>query len=93
VSEVLHRVREELRTRRDVYGYDLEAWALHALGKHAEAWASATRALSQGTEDEQLLRRAAAIAQSVGEEDSAAVLLAKAAALQPAPLGLSVLQR
>lgn len=86
VSEVLHRVQEELRTRRDVYGYDLEAWALHALGRHSEAWASATRALSQGTEDEQLLRRAAAIAHSVGEEDSAAVLLAKAAALQPGPL-------
>lgn len=86
VAEVLRRVREELRTRRDVYGYDLEAWTLHALGRDKEAWASAQRALTQGTEDEQLLRHAAIIARAAGALDTAAVLMAKAVALQPQSL-------
>lgn len=84
VPEVLRRVRAELRTRRDVYGYELEAWALHALGRHAEAWASARKALSRGTQDEMLLRRMATIARSAGAGDSAMVLEARALALHPA---------
>ena len=83
VPEVLRRVRAELKTRRDVYGYELEASALHALGRHAEAWASAKKALSRGTQDEMLLRRMATIARSAGAGDSAMVLEARAVALQP----------
>jgi tetratricopeptide (TPR) repeat protein len=61
VPEVLARVREELRTRRDVYGYDLLAWALHRAGRDAEARVAMQRALAWGTRDPQLLRHAAAI--------------------------------
>ena len=84
VPEVLRRVREELKTRRDIYGYELEAWALHALGRHREAWASAKKALARGTEDEQLLQRAAQIARSAGATDSAMALEMRAEALRPA---------
>jgi len=61
VPEVLAKVREELRTRRDVYGYDLLAWALHQAGRDTEARAAMRRALAWGTQDPQLLRHAAAI--------------------------------
>lgn len=61
VPDVLAKVREELRTRRDVYGYDLLAWALHQAGRDTEARAAMRQALAWGTEDPQLLRHAAAI--------------------------------
>jgi tetratricopeptide (TPR) repeat protein len=64
LPEVLAKVREELRTRRDVYGYDLLAWALHQAGRDAAAREPMARALALGTLDPQLLRHAAAIARA-----------------------------
>ena len=61
VPELLAKVREELRTRRDVYGYDLLAWALHQAGRDTEARAAMRQALAWGTEDPLLLRHAVAI--------------------------------
>ena len=60
-ERVLAKTREELRSRHDVYGYDLLAWALHHLGRESEARVAMQRALAQHTEDPQLLRHARAI--------------------------------
>jgi tetratricopeptide (TPR) repeat protein len=60
-ERVLIKTREELRTRHDVYGYDLLAWALHRQGRDAEARVSMRKALAQHTEDPQLSRHAQAI--------------------------------
>ena len=60
-ERVRAKTREELRTRHDVYGYDLLAWALHRQGRNAEARAAMRKALAQQTEDPQLLRHAKAI--------------------------------
>lgn len=60
-ERVLAKTREELRTRHDVYGYDLLAWALHRQGRDGDARAAMRRALAQHTEDPQLLRHAQAI--------------------------------
>jgi tetratricopeptide (TPR) repeat protein len=68
---VLERARRELATRRDVYGYDLVAWALHALGRDARAWAFMERALAQGTEDALLFHHAAEIARATGNPEAA----------------------
>jgi tetratricopeptide (TPR) repeat protein len=64
-ARVLARARDELRTRKDVYGYDLLAWALHRRGRNVEARAAMERALSQHTEDPLLQRHAAIIAPEV----------------------------
>lgn len=61
VPEVLARVRDELRTRRDVYGYDLLAWALHKSHRDREARDAMDHALALGTLDPQLRQHAAAI--------------------------------
>ena len=61
VPEVLAHVRAELVTRRDVYGYDLLAWALHKSGRDGEAREAMATALAQGTKDPQLLRHAGEI--------------------------------
>ena len=49
------RCGDELRTRRDIYGYDLLAWALHKSGRDAEARAPMRQALALGTRDAMLL--------------------------------------
>lgn len=58
VAEVLRKARIELRTRRDVYGYDVVAWALYRSGRYAEARQAMAQALSQGTKDPLLLEHA-----------------------------------
>lgn len=65
-DDVLRRVRKELKLRRDVYGYDLLAWTLHARGDDHAAWQAMTKALAQGTEDAQLAYHASEIARALG---------------------------
>lgn len=65
--EVLARARRELRTRQDVYGHDLQAWALYRSGRLDEARAAMARALAQGTEDPQLALHAGLIARAAGD--------------------------
>jgi hypothetical protein len=48
-------------TRRDIYGYDLAAWAYHKAGRHAEARAMMVHALRLGTVDPLLTAHARAI--------------------------------
>jgi tetratricopeptide (TPR) repeat protein len=60
-ADVLRRARRELRERKDVYGYDLLAWALHRAGRSTEARAAMRLALSQRTEDVLLASHARAI--------------------------------
>ena len=80
---VLTRARRELDTRRDVYGYDLVAWALHARGRNEEAWFFMERALTQGTEDALLWYHAARIAEANGNIDAARHFASRAMALNP----------
>ncbi len=61
VPEVLARVQDDIRTRRDVYGFDLLAWALHKAHRDREARDAMTKALALGTHDPLLRDHAAAI--------------------------------
>ena len=71
VSQVLGKVREELETRRDIYGYDLLAWALHKSGRDANAREAMAHALALGTRDAMLLYHAGMIERALGADDSA----------------------
>jgi tetratricopeptide (TPR) repeat protein len=83
----LHTVHQkivaELRTRRDVYAYDLYAWSLHKQGRDADALEPMHRALSQGTQDAQLLYHAAVIERATGHASIAGEHMARAFALNP----------
>lgn len=81
--EVLKRVRAEMATRDDVYGYDLLAWTLHTMGRDDEAWPAMQRALAQGTEDAQLWYHAAAIAHARGDDTEARRQLSRVMAFNP----------
>ena len=67
IPAVLARARAELGQRKDVYGYDLYAWALYKAGRHREAWTAMQRALRMGTQDPMLERHAAAIRLALDE--------------------------
>jgi tetratricopeptide (TPR) repeat protein len=51
----------ELVARKDVYGYDALAWALHGAGNDADALVNARLALASGTQDARLLIHAGLI--------------------------------
>ncbi len=67
IPRVLAKVREELETRPDIYGYDLLAWALHKSGRDGEARAAMTHALALGTGDAMLLYHAGMIERALGD--------------------------
>ena len=83
VPRVLAKVEEELATRRDIYGYDLLAWALHKSGRDAEARAPMQRALALGTRDAMLHYHAGMIARALGDSATARAQLEAALAINP----------
>ena len=81
VETVLANVTSELETRRDIYGYDLLAWALHASGRNEEARAPMARALELGTQDAMLYYHAGMIALATGDTAAARSRLRHALAI------------
>jgi tetratricopeptide (TPR) repeat protein len=81
LGEVERRVRAELETRHDIYGYDLLAWALYEQGRYPAARAAMTRALSQGTQDGVLFYHAGMIERAAGNPARARELLTAALAV------------
>lgn len=62
VASVLAKAQQELRARRDIYGYDLVAWALYKSGRPLDAHRMMQQALQLHTPDALLARHARAIA-------------------------------
>jgi len=81
VQTVLANVMRELETRRDIYGYDLLAWALHASGRNDEARAPMASALALGTQDAMLYYHAGMIALATGDTAAARSRLRHALAI------------
>ncbi|HSE68540.1 MAG TPA: hypothetical protein VLB12_16230 [Gemmatimonadales bacterium] len=89
VPLVLRKASEELRSRKDVYGYDLVGWALHQMGRDVEAAPLADQALSQGTRDAMLYWHAGAIAAALGDSTLARARFAEAKEINPYYINLS----
>jgi len=83
VAMVSRRIREELRTRHDVYAYDLLAWSLHKQRRDREAAAAMQKALAQGTLDAPLFYHAGMIEHALGHAETARALLERALAVNP----------
>jgi tetratricopeptide (TPR) repeat protein len=80
---VLAKVREEIQTRQDIYGYDLLAWALHKSGDYRGAAAAMRSALVLGTRDAMLLYHAGMIAFAQGNRPQARDYLNEALQVNP----------
>ena len=83
VARVLRAARADIRGRKDVYGYDLLAWALYKSGRLAEAQRASALALAQGTEDASLFFHAGMIAVASGDSAGGRSLLGRALVLNP----------
>jgi tetratricopeptide (TPR) repeat protein len=78
VDEVLQKAQHELAQRKDVYGYDVVAWALHHAGRDAEAREASAMALRVGTRDAMLYFHAGVIAAALGDSAAARASLRRA---------------
>ena len=83
LETALELARGELSVRRDVYAYDVLAWALLKNGRAGEARAAITEALKLGTRDARLFFHAGLIHAALGEDDQAREYLARALATNP----------
>ncbi|MEO7366606.1 MAG: tetratricopeptide repeat protein [Gemmatimonadaceae bacterium] len=83
VPEVLKNVQAELVSRKDIYGYDLLAWALHKSGRNAEAKTAMTSALRLGTKDAMLFYHAGMIENALGNKAAARTYLEEALSVNP----------
>ncbi|MBA3342673.1 MAG: hypothetical protein H0T48_12680 [Gemmatimonadaceae bacterium] len=81
--EVLAAARAETAVRRDVYGYDLLAWALHKSHRNREASQAIAQALRLGTRDPLILYHAGVIAHALGRAAASRSLLEQALAVNP----------
>ncbi len=84
LAEALRLAEQELAVRKDVYGYDTEAWALLANGRAADADVAMRAALAFGTRDAMLLYHAGEIANALGDQARARDLLGQALAIRGA---------
>jgi len=83
VREVLGKAQEELRSRKDIYGWDLVGWALHLDGRNDDARRAMGQALALGTQDAMLFFHAGMIDHALGREVDAARELRRALAINP----------
>ncbi|MFQ5948384.1 MAG: tetratricopeptide repeat protein [Acidimicrobiia bacterium] len=83
VSEALELACNELDVRKDIYGYDVLAWALHKNGRHREAADAIEQAMRLGTRDAALYYHAGMIQAGLGDNDQAQELLTEALAINP----------
>ena len=83
LAEVHAKVRAELRTRRDIYGWDLYAWSLHQRGQSASARQAMTQALALGTVDASLFYHAGMIEHALGHDTAAREYLEKSLDANP----------
>jgi len=89
LDQALDLARRELEVRRDIYGYDVLAWALYKNGRFAEAREAMLVALRLGTRDARLFFHAGLIERAAGHADAARAYLRHALAINP---GFHVLQ-
>ena len=82
VTKAVALAQGELQTRADIFSLDALAWSLAAAGRTAEAQATMTRALAEGTEDGRLFLHAGVIAVAGDRRADARKWLKKAEALR-----------
>ncbi|HYN81417.1 MAG TPA: tetratricopeptide repeat protein [Gemmatimonadaceae bacterium] len=83
IPEVLANAQKEIETRKDIYGYDLVAWALHKAGRNAEARAAMNEARRLGTRDAVLFYHAGMIELALGDAPRARHSLSEALKVNP----------
>jgi len=84
LPQALDLAQRELEVRRDIYAYDLLAWALYKNDQPQAALSAITTALQLGTKDARLLFHAGMIHHRLGHRDQARDYLRRALTINPA---------
>jgi tetratricopeptide (TPR) repeat protein len=82
-QETLQLAKRELEVRRDIYTYDVLAWALHKAEQPQEALAAIQEALKLGTKDARLWFHVGMIHARLGHHEKAIAALRLALSLNP----------
>jgi tetratricopeptide (TPR) repeat protein len=83
VEEALQLTLAELKSRKDIYGYDAAAWAHYKNGSYQEAQALMDQAMALGTRDARLYYHAGMIAHALHQDEKAREHLDQALAINP----------
>jgi tetratricopeptide (TPR) repeat protein len=83
VAGVLAKARDEIRARRDLYAWDVLAWALYRSGDVREALDASGKALAMNTRDASLFFHAGMIAAAAGDTALAQRRLREALDINP----------
>ena len=83
VEKALQLTLAELKTRKDIYGYDAAAWAHYKNGSYQEAQALMDQAMAFGTRDARLHYHAGMIAYALHQHEKAREHLEQALAINP----------
>lgn len=82
-TDALKMTEEELKFRKDIYGYDAYAWCLYKNGRYSEAAESMQKALKMKTPDAMLYFHAGMISSALNRNVEARKYLQKALELNP----------
>jgi tetratricopeptide (TPR) repeat protein len=83
LDEAVRLARKELEVRKDIYSYDVLAWALYRQGRYTEARTAISRALKLGTNDPRLLFHAGMILSATGQDQEAKQYLSRLLSVNP----------
>jgi tetratricopeptide (TPR) repeat protein len=83
VQDALELTLAELKTRKDIYGYDAAAWAYYKNGRYQEAQVLMDKAMVLGTRDAHLYYHAGMIAYALHNDKMAREYLEQALAINP----------
>ena len=83
LDRALIMIREEMKSRRDVYEHDALAWVLYQCKQYNEAKQASSKALELNTPEPAFYYHAGMIAKASGDSEEARKLLAKALELNP----------
>ncbi|MDQ6716816.1 MAG: tetratricopeptide repeat protein [Gemmatimonadota bacterium] len=83
VAEVLVKAEEEIKTRKDIYGYDLLGWALYKSHRYVEARAAMRMARRMSTEDAQIYYHTGMVERALGKTAAASDYLERALTINP----------
>jgi len=78
LEEAFALATREIQVRKDVYGYDAQAWALYKNGHYQEAATAILPAMSLGTRDAMLYYHAGMIYMALGDDLQAQAMLSQA---------------
>ncbi|MEO5579852.1 MAG: tetratricopeptide repeat protein [Gemmatimonadaceae bacterium] len=83
IIDVLTSARTELKTRKDIHGYDVLAWAFHKSGRNVEARAAMAGAMRLGTRDATMYYHAGMIEVALSDTARARFFLQRALDINP----------